>query len=81
MGTCGTLVNYVNPYMLYVASSNGDVFDQRARALAAYDNPFDGVVAEVNKTLAEKGTTPFYAAVAAMLEQRQAAAAAAGIQG
>ncbi|WP_415907074.1 hypothetical protein [Oleiharenicola sp. Vm1] len=55
---CGTLVNRVNPYMLYVASSNGDTFDQRARALNRYSDVFDGVVEEVDKQLEAKSAKP-----------------------
>lgn len=61
---CGTIINQVNPYMLYVASSNGDVFDQRARALAKYSDPFDGVVGEVGKRLEAAKEKPGAAAPA-----------------
>lgn len=53
---CGTVRVEVNPHMLYVASSNGQTFDQRQRAMAGYANPLDGVFAEVDKQMAAKRT-------------------------
>jgi hypothetical protein len=60
--TCGTVMNTVNPYMLYVASSNGDVFDQRQKALAKYDDPFDAVLAEVSNKQAASPRSDLLAA-------------------
>ena len=53
---CGTVRVEVNPHMLYVASSNGQTFDQRQRAMAGYANQLDGVFAEVDKQMAAKRT-------------------------
>lgn len=46
---CGTVRVEVNPHMLYVASSNGRVFDERQKAMARYGSAFEGVFAEVAK--------------------------------
>jgi hypothetical protein len=51
---CGTVRVEVNPHMLYVASSNGNTFDQRQKAIAQYENPIDGVFAEVDKRFAAR---------------------------
>lgn len=45
----GTAVCRPNPYLLYVASSNGETFDQRRAALASYATPLEGVLAEVDR--------------------------------
>jgi type IV secretion system protein TrbE len=44
---CGVVRNYVTPEMLYVAESSGERFDERSHALGLYDDPIDGVFAEV----------------------------------
>lgn len=44
---CGVVRNYVTPEMLYVSDSSGDRFDERSKALAQYEDPHDGVLAEV----------------------------------
>jgi hypothetical protein len=44
--TCGTVRVEVDPAMLYVAESSGEVFDRRTKALAKYSSVFDGVIAE-----------------------------------
>lgn len=49
---CGTVQVEVNPYMLYVASSNGKTFDERSKALLKYDSVLEGVMAEVDKKIA-----------------------------
>lgn len=43
---CGVVRNYVTPEMLYVSDSSGDRFDERAKALATYDDPYEAVLAE-----------------------------------
>ncbi|HZZ19629.1 MAG TPA: hypothetical protein VFE25_09680 [Opitutaceae bacterium] len=44
--TCGTVRVEVDPAMLYVAESSGEVFDRRAGALAKYPSVYEGVIAE-----------------------------------
>lgn len=44
---CGVVRNYVTPEMLYVSDSSGERFDERSKALARYDDPCAGVLAEV----------------------------------
>lgn len=43
---CGVVRNYVTPEMLYVSESSGERYDERARALSAYEDPYAGVLAE-----------------------------------
>jgi len=43
---CGTVRVEVDPCMLYVAESTGEVFDGRMRALKAYPSVYEGVLAE-----------------------------------
>jgi type IV secretion system protein TrbE len=43
---CGVVRNYVTPEMLYVSDSSGDRYDQRSKALAEYEDPMAGVLAE-----------------------------------
>ncbi len=43
---CGTVRVRATKEMLYVASSNGRVFDTRARAMAKYSNVFDAILNE-----------------------------------
>lgn len=43
---CGIVRNYVTPEMLYVSDSSGERFDERARALAEYADPYEAVLAE-----------------------------------
>jgi type IV secretion system protein TrbE len=52
---CGVVRNYATPEMLYVSESSGERFDERAHALAMYDDPIDGVFAEVAR---ERRQTP-----------------------
>jgi hypothetical protein len=47
--SCGTVRNYATREMLYVSESSGDVFDQRMKALAEYEDPVMGVMAEAEK--------------------------------
>lgn len=48
----GTVRIYASPEMLYLASSDGDVVEERREALANYDNILDGIQAEIaNKEL------------------------------
>lgn len=47
----GTSRNYANPYMLYVIDSSGENFDQRQEALRQYDDPYVGVISEVDRKL------------------------------
>jgi hypothetical protein len=44
--SCGTVRVEVDPAMLYVAESSGEVFDRRTKALAGYPSVFEGVIAE-----------------------------------
>lgn len=46
--TCGTVRVAVSKPLLYVATSNGDVFDKKAAALRRYLDPVEGVYAEVD---------------------------------
>ncbi len=43
---CGTVRVEVDPAMLYVAESSGEVFDRRMKVLGAYPSVLDGVLAE-----------------------------------
>jgi hypothetical protein len=43
---CGTVKCKCDPVMIYVASSNGSLFDKRAKALARYPDVIDGIFAE-----------------------------------
>ena len=43
---CGVVRNYVTPEMLYVSDSSGERFDERTKALAEYEDPYEGVLAE-----------------------------------
>jgi len=45
---CGTVRVEVDPYMLYVAESTGEVFDRRMRALRNHPSIYEGVLAEVD---------------------------------
>jgi hypothetical protein len=47
--TCGTVRVVVGKPSLYVATSNGDIFDKKAAALARFADPVDGVYEEVDK--------------------------------
>jgi hypothetical protein len=44
--SCGTVRVEVDPAMLYVAESSGEIFDRRAKALAKYSSVYEGVLAE-----------------------------------
>jgi len=55
----GTVRIYASPEMLYLASSDGDVVEERRIALARYDNILDGIQAEIaNRELHKGGLTP-----------------------
>jgi hypothetical protein len=56
--TCGTVRVEVDPYLLYVAESSGEVFDDRQRALLRYPSVYDGVIAEVDRRRAGGGAGP-----------------------
>lgn len=43
---CAVVRNYVTPEMLYVSDSAGERFDERTKALAQYEDPYEGVLAE-----------------------------------
>ncbi len=43
---CGTVRVEIDPVMLYVAESSGEVFDSRMKALGRHPSVFDGVLAE-----------------------------------
>ena len=43
---CGTVNNVVSGEMLYCASSSGEHFDKRARALRRYEDPVQGIITE-----------------------------------
>jgi hypothetical protein len=45
----GTIRVYASPEMLYLASSDGDVFEQRQTALAQHSDTTEGIIAEVAK--------------------------------
>jgi len=45
---CGTVRVEVDPAMLYVAESSGEIFDGRAAALRRYPTPYAGVLAEAS---------------------------------
>ena len=45
--TCGTVRVESHPYLVWLASSNGDVFDRKQAALKTYADPVDGIAAEV----------------------------------
>jgi hypothetical protein len=45
---CGTLRHYCSPEMLYCSSSNGELFDRRAKALKAHDDVCEGIFSEVD---------------------------------
>ena len=45
--TCGTVRVSVSKPLLYVATSNGEIFDRKAEALSRYRDPVDGVYAQV----------------------------------
>lgn len=55
--TCGTVRVQVDPYTLYVASSNGEVFDRKAAALRNYKDTTEGVYAEVDAEAKRGGKT------------------------
>lgn len=56
---CGVVRNYVTPEMLYVSDSSGERFDERTKALAAYADPLEGVLAESGRMpIAAKKKTP-----------------------
>jgi len=46
---CGSVKVYASPEMLYVSSSNGEIYDKRAKQLAQYPNPIEGILTEANK--------------------------------
>lgn len=48
--TCGTVRVSVGKASLYVATSNGDIFDKKAEALRKYKDPVDGVYAEIERS-------------------------------
>lgn len=50
----GTVRNYACPEMLYCASSDGEVFDKRSRALMKYGDSCEGIFAEVDKEAEER---------------------------
>jgi hypothetical protein len=56
--TCGTVRVEVDPYMLYVAESSGEVFDERRRVLPRYPSVYAGVIAEVDRRAAAGGRGP-----------------------
>jgi hypothetical protein len=43
---CGTVRVEIDPAMLYVAESSGEVFDRRMKALGRYPSVYEGVLAE-----------------------------------
>lgn len=45
----GTIRVYACPEMLYLASSDGDLYEERSRALKAYPNVVEGILEEVTK--------------------------------
>ena len=55
---CGTVRVEVDPYMLYVATSNGEVFDQKGKALKQYPDPTTGVYEEVNASRESRRAAP-----------------------
>jgi hypothetical protein len=52
--SCGTFRVRPSPEMLYMAASDGEHFDRRAKALTEYGNVVEGIFAEVDKA-AEHG--------------------------
>ena len=54
---CGVVRNYVTPEMLYVSDSSGERFDERSKALAGYDDVFDGVIAETERAKKRRRTS------------------------
>ncbi len=50
----GTVRNYSSPEMLYCSSSDGDVFEQRAKALLNYPDVCEGIFGEVDKAAEER---------------------------
>ncbi len=46
---CGTVIVKATREMLYVASSNGSLFDRRMKALAAYPDVLEGILAESDR--------------------------------
>lgn len=45
-----TAYSIASPEMLYVSSTSGGAFEERAEVLAGYDDPLEGIYAEVEKT-------------------------------
>ena len=53
----GTVRVYASPEMLYLSSTDGDVAEERAKALLSYDNILDGIQAEISNTSEKRATT------------------------
>lgn len=47
---CGNVKNYVSPEMVYVSSSNGEIYDKRMKQLAKHSNPIEGILHESKQT-------------------------------
>jgi hypothetical protein len=50
--SCGTAKIVASPELLYAASSNGEVFDQRMKHLDKHSNIVKGIIYESNKATA-----------------------------
>jgi hypothetical protein len=68
---CGTLRHYCSPEMLYCSSSNGELFDRRAKALKAHDDVCEGIFAEVDTMEAERVKKEAMEAVQPALSRRR----------